>query len=137
MTSASLMMRLAQVDMASIKPLNFGTKKVYSDPDELKKKVDAFMVAYDRAEAEMRRKSKQKEIDEDGFELVKPSFNNNTIPSIPLTNKKRKSTNDGLSDFYRFQLKERKIAEWSAEKKQEALDKDRINQMRSQYKFQL
>jgi ribosomal RNA-processing protein 7 len=131
------MMRLAQVDMASIKPLNFGTKKVYSDPDELKKKVDAFMVAYDRAEAEMRRKSKQKEIDEDGFELVKPSFNNNTIPSIPLTNKKRKSTNDGLSDFYRFQLKERKIAEWSAEKKQEALDKDRINQMRSQYKFQL
>jgi ribosomal RNA-processing protein 7 len=137
MASVSLIKRLADIDIASIKPLKFSNKSLYSDPDELRKKVDAFMVAYDRAEAEMRKKSKQKEIDEDGFELVKPSFSNTIPVASSVSTKKRKTSSEGLSDFYRFQLKERKIAEWSAEKKQEAIDKDRINQMRSENKFQL
>ena len=94
------------------------------------------MVEYDRQEAELRRKSKQVEVDEDGFTLVKPSFSNNVIVQAVSLTKKRKS-NEGLSDFYRFQLKERKVEEWTQTKRQEALDKEILNQMRSSNKFQL
>lgn len=94
------------------------------------------MVEYDLLEAELRRKSKQVEVDEDGFTLVKPSFSNSVAPDQTVSKKKRKS-NEGLSDFYRFQLKERKIEEWTQTKRQEALDKEILNNMRSSKKFQL
>ena len=109
--------------------------RIYSDPDELRRKVDSFMVEYDRHEAELRRKSKQVEIDEDGFTVVKPSFSNTVFSHPDLSKKKRKSNE--LSDFYRFQLKERKVEEWTQTKRQEALDKEILNQMRSSNKFQL
>ncbi len=109
---------------------------MYSDPDELRRKVDSFMIEYDRHEAELRRRSKQVEIDEDGFTLVKPSFSNIIVDQPPSSKKKRKS-NDGLSDFYRFQLKERKVEEWTQAKRQEAIDKEVLSQMRSSNKFQL
>jgi hypothetical protein len=95
------------------------------------------MVEYDRQEAEMRRKSKQVEIDEDGFTLVKPTNGQTVVvDSVPTSSKKRKQ-NDGFSDFYRFQLKERKVEEWTQTKRQEALDKEYLNNMRSSKKFQL
>ena len=93
------------------------------------------MVEYDRLEAELRRKSKQVEVDEDGFTMVKPSFSNAVVAAQTVSKKKRKS--EGLSDFYRFQLKERKVEEWTQTKRQEALDKDILNNMRSSKKFQL
>lgn len=107
--------------------------RIYSDPDELKRTVDAFMVAYDKAEAELRRKSKTQDVDEDGFIMVKPALNASIAP--PAT-KKRKSQ-EGVSDFYRFQLKEKKIAEWTQEKRQETLDKIKLGEMKSSGKFQL
>ena len=94
------------------------------------------MVEYDRLEAELRRKSEQVEVDEDGFTLVKPSFSNSVVADQTVSKKKRKS-NEGLSDFYRFQLKERKVEEWTQTKRQEALDKEILNNMRSSKKFQL
>ena len=93
------------------------------------------MVEYDRLEAELRRKSKQVEVDEDGFTLVNPSFSNSVVADQTVSKKKRKS--EAVSDFYRFQLKERKIEEWTQTKRQEALDKDILNNMRSSKKFQL
>ena len=99
--------------------------------------VDNFMVEFDRQEAEMRRKSKQVEIDEDGFTLVKPTNGQMAVvDSVPTSSKKRKQ-NDGFSDFYRFQLKERKVEEWTQTKRQEALDKEYLIKMRSSKKFQL
>jgi ribosomal RNA-processing protein 7 len=110
--------------------------RIYSDPDELRKKVDNFMIEYDRNEAELRRNLRQVEVDEDGFTLVKPSFTNSVMADAPVSRKKRKSS-EGLSDFYRFQLKERKVDEWNQTRRQEALDKEYLNNMRSSNKFQL
>ena len=96
------------------------------------------MIAFDKQESELRKRSKEKEVDEDGFELVKPSFSTTVAaPLATVPSKKRKSAEGGLSDFYRFQLKERKKEEWAEEKRQESLDKDRFNEMKSQNKFQL
>jgi hypothetical protein len=94
------------------------------------------MIEYDRNEAELRRKLKQVDVDEDGFTVVKPSFTNSVVSDAHVSRKKRKS-NEGLSDFYRFQLKERKVEEWSQTRRQEALDKEHLNNMRSSNKFQL
>ena len=107
--------------------------RAYTDSDELKRKVDAFMMAFDKAEAEARRKSKKTEVDDDGFTLVKPSMVGNPNEVV---SRKRKSS-EGVSDFYRFQLKDRKIAEWSEEKRQEVRDKTKMNEMKSSGKFQL
>jgi ribosomal RNA-processing protein 7 len=111
--------------------------RVYSDPDELRKKVDLFLLAYDKQEAEMKRKSHEQEVDEDGFILVKPKVSN--VASIPAQpeSKKRKSKSDSLTDFYRFQLKERKMAEWSESKRQQASDVARFTEMKNNSKFQL
>ena len=94
------------------------------------------MIAYDKADAEMRRKSKLVEVDADGFTLVKP-VSTNTGSTQPTDRRKRKSADAVQSDFYRFQLKERKIAEWSEEKRQETLDKEKLNEMKASRKFQL
>ena len=113
--------------------------RVYSDPDELRKRVDTFLLAYDKQEAELRRKSREKVVDDDGFELVqaKPAATLST-PSVAATeSKKRKSKGEDLTDFYRFQLKERKLAEWSDAKQRDAKDKLKLADMKSNAKFQL
>lgn len=99
--------------------------------------MDAFLLAYDRSEAEMRRKSKDKEVDEDGFELVKPTSMVMTPVAAETDSKKRKSRGEDLTDFYRFQLKERKMAAWSDVKTQESLDKAKLVHMKESNKFQL
>lgn len=111
--------------------------RIYSDPDELKKKVDLFLLAYDKQEAEMKRKSREKEVDEDGFIMVKPKVTNVTVVPSQTESKKRKSKSDELTDFYRFQLKERKMAEWSEAKRQQASDVQRFTEMKNNNKFQL
>ena len=90
------------------------------------------MVAHDKADADMKRKSKLTEVDEDGFTLVKPSINGEAT----ISSKKRKLT-EGSTDFYRFQLKDRKIAQWTEEKRMESVDKAKLNEMKSSGKFQL
>ena len=109
---------------------------MYSDPDELRKRVDQFLLAYDRHEAEMRRKSKEQEVDEDGFIMVKPKVTSTAI-ATPTETKKRKPKADSLTDFYRFQLKERKMSEWSETKRQQQKDVTRFNEMKNSNKFQL
>lgn len=95
-----------------------------------------FLLAYDRQEAEMRRKSREQEVDEDGFIMVKPKFTASAPVETPET-KKRKSKPDSVSDFYRFQLKERKMSEWSETKRQQQKDAARFNEMKNSNKFQL
>lgn len=138
MSSASLITHIPSVDVSGVIALKNRVKKVYSDPDELRKKVDSFLLAYDRHEAELRRKSREKEVDEDGFELVKPS--NPTLSAVPTAEaadtRKRKSRAE-TSDFYRFQLRERKVAEWSDHQRKMNADKVRITEMKNSEKFQL
>ena len=138
MSVASLITVIPSIETSTIVPLCQRIKKVYSDPDELRKKVDAFLLAYDRQEAESRRNSKIAEVDEDGFTLVKPTFSSTvaTTDAVPES-KKRKSKGEDVNDFYRFQLKERKMAEWGAEKLQAAQDTIKFNEMKSNNKFQL
>lgn len=129
----------AQLDVSSIAPFASRQKMTYSDPDELKRRVDAFMLEFDVREAELKRKMKDKIVDEDGFELVKPSASSNslTVDTDNLLRKKRKSSSGGLDDFYKFQVKERKMAEWGDMKKQEYSDRSRLEDMKAQKKFQL
>ena len=98
-----------------------------------------FLLAYDRQEAEARRRSKEQDVDEDGFIMVKPKFTGASAVSANQTDsKKRKSRGeDGVTDFYRFQLKERKMAEWSETKRQHIKDTARFNEMKNSNKFQL
>ena len=100
--------------------------------------MDSFLLAYDQHEAEVRRKSKEKIIDDDGFTLVKStlSVSESTIGPVEGT-RKRKNKAEDLKDFYAFQLKERKIAEWKDSKTQEASDKAKFNEMKMNKKFQL
>jgi ribosomal RNA-processing protein 7 len=139
------------LDLSIITPLSDRTRKyvmwsferltffrVYSDPDELRKKVDSFLLAFDMQEAEMRRKSREKIVDDDGFTLVQPQSNSMvSVPSMAGESKKRKSRAEDLTDFYRFQLKERKVAEWSDAKRREAKDRTKLNEMKNSNKFQL
>lgn len=129
----------AQLDVSSIAPFASRQKMTYSDPDELKRRVDAFMLEFDVREAELKRKMKDKIVDEDGFELVKPSASSNslTVDTDNSLRKKRKSSSGGLDDFYKFQVKERKMAEWGDMKKQEYSDRSRLEDMKAQKKFQL
>ena len=86
----------------------------------------------------MRRKSKEVEVDDDGFTMVKPSFSASmSAVDVSPESKKRKNRAEDLKDFYVFQLKERKMAEWGDSKKQESLDKIKFNEMKSNNKFQL
>ena len=112
--------------------------RVYSDPDDLRKKVDSFLLAFDKQEAEMRRKSREKTVDDDGFIMVQPKMNTTaSVPSVSTESKKRKSRAEDLTDFYRFQLKERKVAEWSDAKRRDAKDRMKLNEMKNSNKFQL
>jgi ribosomal RNA-processing protein 7 len=138
MSQSSVLISRDVLDTSSIVPILARRKVVYSDPDELRKKVDAFMLAFDAKEAELRKKQKEKEVDVDGFELVKPAAPLTTaFVDTSANRKKRKSSSEGLSDFYKFQIKERKLAEWGDIKKQEFSDKDRLEEMKSQNRFQL
>ncbi len=127
----------ASLDLSTVVSLTCRKKQTYSDPDELKRRVDAFMLEFDAREAELKRKLKEKVIDEDGFELVQPSATNTFTSDSEHSRKKRKSSSEGLNDFYKFQMKERKMAEWGDIKKQEVLDKSRLEDMKAQKKFQL
>jgi ribosomal RNA-processing protein 7 len=112
--------------------------RLYTDPSELRKKVDSFLLAYDQYEAEQRRKSKEKVVDDDGFTLVKSSLSTSESTMGPIEEtRKRKNKAEDLKDFYAFQLKERKISEWKDTKKQEASDKAKFNEMKISKKFQL
>ena len=139
MSVASIQTRTPSVDVTGIVPLSERKRKIYVDPDELRKKVDTFLLAFDRQEAELRRKSKEKEVDEDGFELVKPS--NPGTSAVPTAHcadsRKRKSRNEDMKDFYRFQLRERKVAEWSDQRRSALQDQQRLLEMKSSNKFQL
>ena len=138
MSAAALITQVASIDVANVTPICAKARRVYSDPDELRKKVDCFLLAYDKQEAEMRRKSNEVEVDEDGFTLVKPSFSTSmSVVDSRLSSKKRKNRAEDLKDFYVFQLKERKMAEWKDEKKRESGDKIKFNEMKSSNKFQL
>ena len=139
MSGIKLITHTPSVDVSNIIPLKERSRRVYADPDELRKKVDAFLLAYDRQEAELRRKSREKEVDEDGFELVKPS--SGLAGAVPtggeVESKKRKSRSGDVTDFYRFQLRERKVAEWSEQQRRVVQDKDRLLEMKNSNKFQL
>jgi ribosomal RNA-processing protein 7 len=127
------------VDVTGIVPLSERKRKIYVEPDELRKKVDTFLLAFDRQEAELRRKSKEREVDEDGFELVKPSNPGaSAVPTAQVADsRKRKSRNEDMKDFYRFQLRERKVAEWSDQRRSALQDQQRLLEMKSSNKFQL
>ncbi len=86
----------------------------------------------------MRRKSRETEVDEDGFTLVKAKVSM-VQPVTPSSSdsRKRKAKSEGLTDFYRVQLKERKSAEWRDTKRQQARDLERLNEMKNRNKFQL
>ncbi len=109
---------------------------MYADPDELQRTVEIFMIQYDKREAEAKRKSKEVEVDDDGFTLVKPSVKQIQLEEVSPTNSKKKKRAE-LDDFYRFQLKERKTAEWNDVQKQKEMDRRKIEEMKSNKKFQL
>lgn len=95
--------------------------------EELKARINSFMKKFEEKEEEEKRARKRKVVDEDGFILVQKKSKGDPLPP------KEKKTKT-LVDFYRFQLKDRKLSELEELKRKFELDKQKLAKLKSQRK---
>ena len=113
-------------------------KKQYPNPDDLQKKVDKYMAAFD-AKTEKEKQELEKianQTDDEGWTLVSYGGKKLSAPAKKVTTKERKKRQKKeLVNFYTFQQRESKREHIAVLRKKFEEDKKKIEMMRAARKF--
>jgi len=103
-------------------------------PEELRLSVDAYMSHFDERTEEEKRRRADRQVDEDGFELVtyKRKARDLGGPKEPEPPRKKKKE---LVDFYKFQTRDKRREDLALLRKRFDNDKQRVEEMKQQRRF--
>mmetsp|Transcript_6334 Transcript_6334/g.8817 ORF Transcript_6334/g.8817 Transcript_6334/m.8817 type:complete len:123 (-) Transcript_6334:136-504(-) len=106
------------------------------DVSKLQQQVGRFMEAFDRQVKEEKANLETKEIDEDGFELVKRKSRKLRGSVLPISNARpKKKKKAPVLNFYKNQKREQQQKKLALLRQKFEEDKERIAEMRKQRKF--
>ncbi|KAF4653173.1 Ribosomal RNA-processing protein 7 A [Perkinsus olseni] len=157
----------ASSQVSTTKTTIHGTPVVYCDPLTLQRHVDVAMAEHEDEEAAEKRRQQEPEVDEDGFTVVRgtgvtrsadglavkgyrvPTAVNTAVDYGELFGgighgtsqqrklEKKKAKKQQVMDFYRFQHRERKRAEFMEEQKRNTRDQETVSEMKRRRLFEI
>ncbi|ODV92059.1 hypothetical protein CANCADRAFT_30328 [Tortispora caseinolytica NRRL Y-17796] len=107
----------------------------YEFMKHIEQDVNECLKQFNEKEEDMRKAAEQDGMDEDGFVTVKPAGVRGTQPTPLLSasdiqvNKKKKSRSTGLTDFYRFQVRDQKKRKVDELLHRFQEDREKLNQL--------
>jgi ribosomal RNA-processing protein 7 len=104
------------------------------DPSELQLSVDAYMSHFDERTEEEKRRQATRQVDEDGFELVTYKRKARDLGPEKSAEPEKKKKKE-LTDFYKFQVRDKRREELASLRRRFDADKNRVAEMKIQRKF--